>query len=63
MTKKPCYLSVPTKPGKGSELKKKTILRLPFRSDEMAALDSLDKGGAGQNTMVGWLREHDPDFY
>jgi len=26
-------------------------------------IDSLDKSLKGQNTMVGWLREHDPDHY
>ena len=29
----------------------------------MDELDTLDQGEDGQNTMVGWLREHDPDFY
>ena len=30
---------------------------------EMNQLDGLDQGAPDQNTMVGWLREHDPDFY
>lgn len=32
-------------------------------SDQIHLLDGLDQGAPGQNTMVGWLREHDPDFY
>ena len=32
-------------------------------SNQMDLLDGLDQGAPGQNTMVGWLREHDPDFY
>lgn len=31
--------------------------------EDMAALDGLDRSEEGQNTMAGWLREHDPDFY
>lgn len=31
--------------------------------EEMDALDGLDRSVDGQNTMAGWLREHDPDFY
>ena len=31
--------------------------------EDMAALDGLDSSEEGQNTMAGWLREHDPDFY
>ena len=31
--------------------------------EEMRSLDDLDRSGQGQNTMVGWLREHDPDYY
>ena len=32
-------------------------------AEEMRSLDNLDQGQPGQNTMAGWLREHDPDFY
>jgi len=32
-------------------------------TDEMDSLDGMERGLTGQNTMVGWLREHDPDFY
>jgi len=32
-------------------------------SEEMSLLDALHQGEENQNTMVGWLREHDPDFY
>lgn len=31
--------------------------------EDMEKLDSLNRSEPGQNTMVGWLREHDPDFY
>ena len=31
--------------------------------EEMEQLDALDRTTEGQNTMAGWLREHDPDFY
>ena len=31
--------------------------------EDMLKLDNLEKSVPGQNTMVGWLREHDPDFY
>ena len=30
---------------------------------EMAELDALSQQVAGQNTMVGWQKEHDPDKY
>jgi len=31
--------------------------------EDMKSLDDLNQGEENQNTMVGWLREHDPDFY
>jgi len=31
--------------------------------EDMEELDSLDKSKKGQNTMAGWLREQDPDYY
>ena len=31
--------------------------------EDMEELDSLQTARRDQNTMVGWLREHDPDFY
>jgi len=31
--------------------------------EDLALIDKLDKGQENQNTMAGWLREHDPDFY
>ena len=36
-----------------------------FKLDKknMDALDSLDESTKGQNTMAGWLREQDPDYY
>jgi hypothetical protein len=30
---------------------------------DMEKLDALDRSTPDQNTMAGWLREHDPDFY
>ena len=30
---------------------------------EMEALDTLNRAETNQNTMVGWLREWDPDHY
>merc|ERR550517_1522286 len=32
-------------------------------AEDLALIDKLDKGEESQNTMAGWLREHDPDFY
>jgi len=32
-------------------------------AEDLALIDKLDKGEENQNTMAGWLREHDPDFY
>ena len=32
-------------------------------TEDLALIDKLDKGEENQNTMAGWLREHDPDFY
>ena len=29
----------------------------------MKRLDDLNKAEENQNTMAGWLREHDPDYY
>jgi len=31
--------------------------------EDLALMEKLDKSQASQNTMAGWLREHDPDFY
>jgi len=31
--------------------------------EDLALMDKLDKSEENQNTMAGWLREHDPDFY
>jgi len=31
--------------------------------EDMDILDNLNTGEEDQNTMAGWLREHDPDFY
>ena len=39
------------------------IWNFKLDADEMRSLDSLDQSEQGQNTMAGWLREHDPDFY
>jgi diketogulonate reductase-like aldo/keto reductase len=30
---------------------------------DMEKLNALDRSTPDQNTMAGWLREHDPDFY
>ena len=32
-------------------------------SEDMDVLDNLNTADKDQNTMAGWLREHDPDFY
>ena len=32
-------------------------------AEDLALIDKLDKDEEKQNTMAGWLREHDPDFY
>eukprot|EP00088_Acartia_fossae_P020714 TRINITY_DN22258_c0_g1_i4.p1 TRINITY_DN22258_c0_g1~~TRINITY_DN22258_c0_g1_i4.p1 ORF type:complete len:213 (-),score=25.73 TRINITY_DN22258_c0_g1_i4:437-985(-) len=39
------------------------IFDFKLSQEDMKALDSLHQGEENQNTMVGWLREHDPDFY
>lgn len=39
------------------------VLDWKLEKEDMEMLDNLEKGIQGQNTMVGWLREHDPDFY
>ena len=44
----------------------KTNLQLwdfSLSDSDMRSLDGLDRSSEGQNTMVGWLREHDPDYY
>jgi len=49
-----------------NSLRQQTNLQLfsfKLSAEEMDELDTLDQGEDGQNTMVGWLREHDPDFY
>ena len=39
------------------------VLDWKLEKEDMEKLNSLEKAVAGQNTMAGWLREHDPDFY
>ena len=39
------------------------LLSWKLGKEEMKLLDNMEKAVPGQNTMVGWLREHDPDFY
>jgi len=39
------------------------VLGWALPASSMALLALLERGAAGQNTMAGWLREHDPDFY
>ena len=39
------------------------LLKWKLGSEEMLELDNMETAAKGQNTMVGWLREHDPDFY
>jgi len=39
------------------------IWRFKLSEEEMTKISSCDKSVPGQNTMAGWLREHDPDFY
>ena len=39
------------------------LLNWKLEKEQMKELDNLEKSAPGQNTMVGWLREHDPDFY
>jgi len=40
-----------------------TIWDFKLAKEDMSELDSLDQSKEGQNTMAGWLREWDPDFY
>ena len=39
------------------------IWSFKLSEEDMLKLSSCDKSVKGQNTMAGWLREHDPDFY
>ena len=39
------------------------VLNWKLEAEDMEKLNNMDKAAIGQNTMVGWLREHDPDFY
>ena len=39
------------------------IFNFELSEEDMEELNSLETAEKGQNTMVGWLREHDPDFY
>jgi diketogulonate reductase-like aldo/keto reductase len=39
------------------------IWHFKLSDSDMEELDALDRSKEGQNTMAGWLREHDPDFY
>lgn len=39
------------------------VLGWSLPPSSMAQLALLARGAAGQHTMAGWLREHDPDFY
>ena len=34
-----------------------------LEDSHMEELNMLESGQKGQNTMVGWLRELDPDYY
>jgi len=43
--------------------KNRDIWSFKLEKEDMEELDSLDTSKEGQNTMAGWLREHDPDFY
>ena len=39
------------------------IWNFSLTEEDMMKLNGCDKSVKGQNTMAGWLREHDPDFY
>ena len=39
------------------------VLDWKLEKEDMNELDNMETAAEGQNTMVGWLREHDPDFY
>ena len=39
------------------------VFDFELTATEMARIDSLERGGEDQHTMVGWLREFDPDHY
>ena len=39
------------------------VFSFKLESSQMEELNALECGVKGQNTMVGWLREMDPDFY
>jgi len=39
------------------------VLNWDLTKEDMEELDKMEQADSEQNTMVGWLREHDPDFY
>jgi len=39
------------------------IFNFELPEEDMKELNSFESADKDQNTMVGWLREHDPDFY
>jgi len=39
------------------------VLDWKLEKEDMEMLDGCEKGIQGQNTMFGWVKEHDPDFY
>ena len=45
------------------QIEKYIFTSFKLSESEMTSLNNLDKSVKGQNTMVGWLREHDPDVY
>jgi len=55
---------VPKSVNPSRQMENMDIWDFKLSAEEMKELDALDRTAKeGQNTMVGWLREHDPDHY
>ena len=39
------------------------IWHFKIAQEDMSVLDGMNNAKENQNTMAGWLREHDPDYY
>ena len=53
-------------PKSAKEMRRKEnmdVLDWKLEKEDMNELNKMETAAEGQNTMVGWLREHDPDFY
>ena len=54
---------VPKSSNPGRQRENVDVFDFKLTDEEMISLDALSKQRKGQNTMVGWQREHDPNYY